>query len=302
MALSDVIYEQIGFDTFFTLQDVYNLIPDKPKTTIRARIYDSLGIKFERVGKGVYRKIEGDNQCIIIEGDGRDLSFLDDNSIDCIITDHPWEDKKSNKGGNRNFTSSYDCFNYQLEDFKEKTRVLKEGHFLVEIFPSENESNYEYLYKIKKMAEECGLLYYAKVPWVKGDFVSNTGRKAKNSEDIMIFSKGKSRKLRKDVKKTLKTGEESFMSGTNGMLPTHFNVKPVSRKERIHEAEKPVELFELILEYVTKENEIVLDQFAGSGSVGVAALNKKRNSILIEKLKENVKKIKDRLNANLVFG
>lgn len=300
MALSDILYEQLELE--FTMKDAYELVPDKPKTTVRARIYDNLGIKFERVKKDLYRTIRGENECILIEGDGRDLSFLEDNSIDCILTDHPWSDKKSNKGGNRNFTSSYNCFNYTLEDFKEKARVLKEGHFLVEVLPAENENNYDYLYKIKKMAEECGLLYYAKVPWIKGNFVSNTGRKVKNSEDIMIFSKGKARKLRKDVKKTLKTGEESFMSGTNGMLPTDFNVEPVKKKEKVHEAEKPIELYEEILNFITMENEVVLDQYAGSGNVGLASLRRKRSCILIEKIKENVQKIKERLNSSLVFN
>lgn len=300
MSLSKVLYEQLGFE--FTMKDAYNVVPDKPKTTIRARIYDNLGIKFERVKKGLYRTIRGDNQCILIEGNGRDLNFLEDNSIDCILTDHPWLDSKSNKGGNRDFSSSYSCFRYELEDFKEKARVLKEGHFLVEVLPAENESNYEYLYEIKQMAKECGLLYYAKVPWIKGNFVSNTGRKSKNSEDIMIFSKGKARELRKDVKKTLKTGNESFMSGTNGMLPTDFNIEPVKKKEKIHESEKPVQLYEEILNYITMENEIVLDQYAGSGNVGLASLRKKRSCILIEIIKENVEKIKERLNASLVLN
>ena len=46
------------------------------------------------------------------------------------------------------------------------------------------------------MAEKEGFKYYAKVTWKKGTFVSNTGRKAKNSEELMIFSKGKARCLR----------------------------------------------------------------------------------------------------------
>lgn len=39
--------------------------------------------------------------------------------------------------------------------------------------------------------------------------------------------------------------------------------------------------------------------FAGSGAVGVAALNKKRSCILIEILKENIEKIKTRFNSDL---
>lgn len=113
----------------------------------------------------------------------------------------------------------------------------------------------------------------------------------------MIFSKGKARNLRLDQKKTKHTGTPCYMSGTNKMLPTMFDVQPVSRKDKIHQSEIPVTLIEQILDYVTKEGEVVLDSFAGSGVVGEACLNKKRNCILIELLKENVLKIKQRLSA-----
>jgi len=239
----------------FTLKEAYAVNPDVNKESVRARIYEHLDVDFEKVEKGVY--ITKNKDCVLIEGNGRDLSFIKDNSIDCIITDHPWNDKKANKGGNRNF-AEYDCFQYTLEDFKEKARVLKEGSFLVECIPNESESNFDYLYNMKKMAEECGFQYYAKIPWVKGTFVSNTGRCSKNSEDLMIFSKGKPRALRIDAKKTKALGIETYMSGTNKMLPTDFNVQAVANKKKICQSEKPSELFEQLLEYITKENEVVL--------------------------------------------
>ena len=43
---------------------------------------------------------------------------------------------------------------------------------------------------------------------------------------------------------------------------------------QLNQSELPVELCEKILEYVTYEGEIVLDSFAGSGAVGVAALKR----------------------------
>lgn len=296
MTLVEKIFNCFKDCDSFTLQEAYNHNNDKPQETIRARIYEKIGVKFERVAKGVYRTIDcEDEQCVLIEGDGRDLSMLADNSIDCILTDHPWLDRKSNKGGTRAF-AVYDCFRYTLDDFKEKARVLKDGCFLVEVLPAENENNYEYLYQIKQYAKEAGFIYYSKVSWKKGNFVSNTGRKAKNTQDIMIFSKGKARRMRIDKKKSEQVGEVCYMSGCNGMLPTMFDFQPVSKRDRIHQSELPVELCESILDYVTYEGEIVLDSFAGSGAVGVAALNKKRSCILIEILKENIDKIKMRFN------
>ena len=285
----------------FTLQEAYKQNSDKPKETVRARIYDNLGISFERIAKGIYKTVRGDETCVVIEGDGRNLSFLEDSSIDCILTDHPWLDEKSNKGGDRKF-AVYDCFRYSLSDFKEKARVLKDGCFLVEILPAENENNFDYLYQIKKYAEKCGLLYYSKVTWKKGSFVSNTGRKAKNTQDVMIFSKGKARNMRLDVKKTAHMGIPQYMSGTTKMLPAMFDIPPVPRNNKIHQSELPLSLCEQILQYVTYEGEVVLDSFAGSGVVGVAALKMKRNCILIEILHKNIEKICKRFENNLFYS
>ena len=283
----------------FTLKDAYAACPEYPTDSIRGRIYENIGTKFERVRRGVYVTKEAD--CILIEGNGRYLSFLEDASIDCIITDHPWEDKKANKGGNRNF-SKYETFKYTVDDFKEKARVLKDGSFLVEVIPNENESNFDYLYQLKKMAQEAGFEYYCKVPWQKGTFKSNTGRCVKDREDLMIFSKGKARALKWDKQRGLdENGNPTRrMSGTNGMLPAEFNVQPPSKKEQICQSEKPSALFEQLLQYITLENEVVLDQFAGSGSVGQACINTNRKCILIEKAKECVDKIVERLGMNCV--
>ena len=157
------------------------------------------------------------------------------------------------------------------------------------------------------MAEEAGFLYYSKVAWKKGTFASNTGRKSKNTEDVMIFTKGKCRAMRPDVKKDLADPTtKHYMSGSAEMLPACFDVQPPAKKERLHQAEKPVGLMEQLLKLLTFEGEIVLDQFAGSGVVGEACMKTNRLCILFEKAREFVDKISERLQlkgsvAILVF-
>ncbi|MFC5402324.1 DNA-methyltransferase [Cohnella soli] len=272
-----------------TIKEISNHIPDKPETTIRGRLYNNLERRFKRVTRGVYMLIDG--AALVVQGDGRDLSILDSSSVDGLVTDHPWRDDKSNSGSNRRFDKTYDqtSFRYTLEDFKEKARVLKPGGFLVEVLPAENENNWKYLYEIKCMAEQVGLRFYAKVPWRKGEFVYNTGRKSKNTEDIMFFTKGRARCLRPDVQRG------GLMSGTAFMLPTEFDFAPKAPHLRIHQSEKPVELYEAILEAITLPGEVVVDSFAGSGNLGKAAINRGRIAILFELLKENVTKILDNL-------
>ena len=181
---------------------------------------------------------------------------------------------------------------------------MKDGSFLCEIIPAESATNYDYLYEIKKMAEKAGFQYYAKVPWKKGTFVSNTGRKAKNTEDVLLFTKGKARCLRPDKQRNLDAdgNPTRFMSGAAGMLPTCFDVQAVSKKNVIAQSEKPVELYKQILEYITQQGEIVLDQFAGSGAVGQAAMETGRKAILVEFDKSKVKNIAKRLNMIKMGG
>ena len=296
-------------DESFTLKDAYKLIESEMnvnKESIRARIYEGLekGL-FERLAKGVYKLSDGKTSTVLIKGNGRDLSMIEDKSIDCIITDHPWENSKANKGGNRDF-ADYDCFKYEQRDFDEKARVLKDGCFLVEFLPYESETNFDYLYEIKKMAQKSGFQYYALVPWKKGTFVSNTGRVSKDKETMMFFSKGNPRCLRRDAMKNkaealknnfeikgltaediekllIKNNLPTYkMSGANGMLPAEFNYQPPSRDEKIHKAEKPAELIAEIMKYVTLKGETVLDTFGGSGSTAVAGKIAERNTITIE--------------------
>lgn len=285
----------------FTMPEAYNAVEsaglEVKRPSIRARIYEAIneGI-LERIAKGVFKN----KDCLLIQGDGRDLSFLKNDSIDAIITDHPYDLKKSNNGGDRHF-ATYDCFKYTQEDFNEKARVLKQGSFLVEFLPEENSDNYEYLYEIKKMAEKAGFKYYTKVAWKKGDFISNCGRKSKNTEDVMIFSKGEPRALRIDAKKDkAEPGVKHFMKGTAGMLPTCFDFAKTPKKDTIHQAEKPTDLLINIINYITLPEEVILDQFAGSGVLGEACVKTNRKAILIELAEEFVAKIKNRLNLEVI--
>lgn len=327
MNLFDYFYE----DDSFTVKDATEFINNVKNMqvnneSVRARIYEGVerGI-FTKISRGVYQvksQIQGkETKCLLINGDGRDLSAIPDKSIDGIVTDHPYLLTKSLKGGNRNF-AEYELFRYEKNDFVEKQRVLKDRAFLVEFLPEENEDNMEYLCNIKKMAKDAGFKYYSKVQWTKGAFVSNTGRKSSNCEDVMIFSNGKPRELRLNQKRNLQIARENnldvkgkssyevrdilekhgleihYMSGTSKMLPTAFDYQPAKAKEKIHSAEKPVELLEDIIHCISKPYELLLDQFGGSGNFAIASLNTNRNVIVIEKDEETYDKMKENILNN----
>ena len=56
-----------------------------------------------------------------------------------------------------------------------------------------------------------------------------------------------------------------------------------SETKPVHPTQKPVALFEYLIKTYTNENDLVLDNCAGSGTTGVACKNLNRNFILIEK-------------------
>ncbi len=70
-------------------------------------------------------------------------------------------------------------------------------------------------------------------------------------------------------------------------------------KEKIHPTQKPVALCEFLIEAYSDEGDLVLDHTMGSGSTIVAAINKKRQYIGIEKDKDIFKKADERIKKTL---
>lgn len=228
--------------------------------------------EFKRVLKGVYMYTGEKASALLIEGDSRNLSEIEDNSVDCIITDHPWADKKAHTSGNQKDFVSYETFSYTIEDFKAKARVLKEGSYLAEFMPIESATNWEYLSKVKQMAKEAGFEYYASCIWRKApEGTINNGRTTKGVEQILLFTKGKPRRLAPKGKPYM----------TKGMLSYEINI-PIKAKDKHHQAEKPLELYEYLIENLTNEKDVCLDQFGGACNMIKAAVNKNRFAVVYE--------------------
>jgi len=69
----------------------------------------------------------------------------------------------------------------------------------------------------------------------------------------------------------------------NGSSPTNMLEFGFEKNEtRMHEAQKPLALIEYLIKLTTKENQLVLDPFMGSGTTAVAAIKLKRNYIGFE--------------------
>ena len=206
--------------------------------------------------------------------------------MDLIITDHAWSDPKSQIGGNRRY-AKYDVFKYNQQDFNEKARVLKEGSYLCEFLPAESATNWEYLCEIKQMAKAAGFEYYTSLIWDKG-FASNCGRRSGAVEQIIIWSKGKPKKLAAQGKPYMAREQLSFFQ--------NYKI-PAQKKNRNHDNEKPVALYKYLIECFTEEGDVCLDQFGGSCNMAEAAVISNRFAIVYELCKEFVEKAVKRFGA-----
>jgi DNA modification methylase len=93
-----------------------------------------------------------------------------------------------------------------------------------------------------------------------------------NSNSVTTFIKGKS-------------GPHN-QYGDSGNASRFFYASKANKKDRnnsLHPTVKPQALLKYLIKLITPPNGIILDCFAGSGSLGVAALSENFSSILIEK-------------------
>ena len=83
-----------------------------------------------------------------------------------------------------------------------------------------------------------------------------------------------------------------------------LTISNANQKGKVHPTQKPVELFEYLIKTYTNPGDTVLDNAAGSGTTAIASINTGRNYILIEKEKEYIdiinQRIADHLAKNVV--
>ncbi len=73
---------------------------------------------------------------------------------------------------------------------------------------------------------------------------------------------------------------ECQISGTNPTNILEFGFQPY--EQRVHEAQKPLQLVEFLIRLTTREGQVVLDPFIGSGTTAIAALRLNRHFIGFE--------------------
>jgi site-specific DNA-methyltransferase (adenine-specific) len=165
-------------------------------------------------------------------------------------------------------------FKLYSESIKEVARLLKPNSHFYQFFPIGE----DYGWYLKELRDSFDYVDAIPIVWVKnkgGFTVDARFRYQPRYQPIFFCSKGR---------RALKMGLE------NGNVLT-FNVV----EGKLHPAEAPPELMEVLIEQSSLPGESVLDPFAGSGATGVAAKRSKRRATLIEMKEDYVNLIKSKI-------
>jgi len=249
----------------------------------------------------------------IIQGDCiEELKKLPDNSIDLIFADPPYYMQLKNALYRPNNTKvdgvddEWDKFSSfsEYDDFcvswlKECRRILKDTGSIWVI------GSYHNIFRVGNIMLNLGFWILNDVTWYKTNPMPNfMGTRFTNATETLLWcSKGEQCKKYTFNHKMMKkyNGNKQMTSVWQiGLCIGEERLKGEDGK-KAHSTQKPEELLKRVILSATKQGDIVLDPFFGTGTTGAAAKKLKRNYLGIEKEAEYISLAKKRINAIKVF-
>jgi len=208
------------------------------------------------------------------------LKSIENEKIDLVVTDPPYLiDYKTNRRINKEHKFCSAIKNDNNPDLISK--VIKELHRIMKnntagyMFCSSDKVDF-FKQEIEKYFKIKNIIIWVKNNWTAGDLKAQFG---KQYEMIILFNKGR-----------------CLFNGKR--LTDIWNFDRVAGKKQLHQNEKPIDLIKLAIEKHSKEEDLVLDCFAGSNTTGLACLQTNRNFIGCELDKEYFEIAKKRIEEH----
>jgi site-specific DNA-methyltransferase (adenine-specific) len=221
---------------------------------------------------------------------GNCLDFLKQRkaeSIDCIFADPPYfitgNDKHPSYKGDWDKSQGFEKdFQFHLDWIEACKRVLNPNGVIW--ITGTDHSIHDCAVALRKH----GFKIINNIVWYKPrDKWKNTTNSLAYSHEVILFATKSSSSRPYINQKLLNTPQDKFHKEGCSM-PTIWDIKPASFREvQGHKTPKPVELMKRALLLSTKENDIILDPFNGSGSTGVASLELNRRYIGVDLDRDN---------------
>lgn len=235
---------------------------------------------------------------ILINGDSRNMSQINDESVGLIITSPPyWQLKNYENERQIGFNQSYeDYINHLNLVWSECYRILQPGRRLcINIGDQFARSAYYGRYKVVaihseiiRFCETVGFDHLGSIIWQKEtNMHTSGGAKVMGSypypvngyvkidyEHILLFKKsGKAMSPTKEQKELSKLTDEEW----NTYFKSHWCF--CGERQNRHIAVFPEELPKRLIKMFSFVGDTICDPFMGSGTTALAALNQHRNSV-----------------------
>jgi len=221
----------------------------------------------------------------LIHGDAvEELQKRKDATVELVIADPPWGigiDTSSQLA--KNYGVEYEDASTEALSLIEATcnelyRVMADGSHLFLFFGITN------YYRTLQILEDAGFeVDPIPVIWDKGSGGAPAKGLAMPSAHETIFHTWKGRRY-------LNHGKDNVFR----------DIPRTSHTERVHTAQKPVELIKQMIELASDPGDTVLDPFGGSGTTAIAAALTGRKGIAIEKSDVNFGKMQEYVNTTLL--
>jgi len=249
----------------------------------------------------------------VVHGDVQEIiKYVPDESVHLTFTSPPYYNARD-----YSIYQSYDEYlNFLERVFKEVHRVTKEGRFFVlntspiiipRISRQHASKRYPIPYDIHPLLIKMGWEFIDDIVWVKPEasvknrnagFLQHRKPLAYKpnavTEMLMVYRKKTDKLIDWNIRqyswdkvKKSKVLEEYETTNVWRIDPTF---------DKIHTAVFPLELCNRVIKFYSFVGDLIFDPFAGSGTLGKAALNLNRNFFLTEKEGKYINRIKEELN------
>lgn len=279
-------------------------------------------MKLEKYMKTIETKIiEGDSKIVLKE--------LEDNSIDLIVTSPPYADRRKQTYGGIKPEKYVDWF---LPISKELLRVLKPtGTFILNIKEkAENGERHTYVIELILALRTQGWFWTEEFMWHKrNSYPGKWPNRFRDSwERLLQFNKERKFNMYQDAVKVpvgdwakkrlnnLSDVDKERDNAKNGsgfgknvsnwigrktVYPTNVLHLATECNNKQHSAAFPSSLPEWFIKLFTKENDWILDPFAGSGTTLEVAKRMQRNSIGIDIVPKYIKIMQSKEKEYMLF-